>query len=625
MSDGGVPLTPSGSAPSAPPLESAPPPRWRALAARIIELVLVIALCAVAVTQQVRWSHAYHEAPIADAALHIANATAFGAVMDAPAPLADKALCAWAWPDLYGSGVYITSYLLRPLTGSSAAGLLDSLSLYLCFAVIGAWMLGRACGGPAVGLTAAALVIADPRFIHASRRYWLDLPVTAMILLTLAVLVSAEGFRKTGRGVLAGVLLGLSLLVKYTAIWFLALPFVAAFVWGLWRERPSRAALAQFGLAAALAGFAFVWLSGLSLRNQLFVVESGRLTPPLSYQLVFGCAAVALAWATFAWYRLEGVLATGTWAAACALFIAGPWAVVNRYILGTRWSAIMLESPDTAAHWRDHVVELFKPVGWWVMAGAALGAVVAFASPRKRPVLMPVALAVLGGATATLIVLGSADRYLTPVTALLSVLAVGWVPNIGWVAGLVFVASLFITIPFPFGGPYGHGDDSATLTLAFPHVAVAYTHVEAPDREALVDTAWRAAAGARGIAVMSVPANDQARDDLDAVYYLLVAAGNRSGAPGAIELFSSAEGGVQVRDLMAFQPTRARALAAWRGASVPLDWRTSGVAPEVLVFPSTVADPVGLARQMFGRAYTPLPIDLTDMVMLRLPTATAPR
>lgn len=625
MSDSGSSLTPSPGAPS--PLESAPPPRWRVWAARAVELLLLAALCAVAVTQQVHWAHTYHEAPIADSALHIANANAFGAVMDAPTSLANKLLCAWAWPDLYGSGVYLISYIVRPFTGSSVTGLLDSLSPFLCFAIIGAWLLGRACGGPAVGVTAAALVIADPRFIHASRCYWLDLPVTGMILLTLAVLVESEGFRKTGRGVLAGVLLGLSLLVKYTAIWFLAVPFMAAFAWGLWRERPSRVAFARFSLAAALAGLALTWLMGVSLRHQLFVIESGTLVPPLSFQLVFGCAALALAWGTFAWYLLDGVLATGTWAAACVVLIAAPWAVVNRYVLGTRWSAIMLESPDTAAHWREHLLELFVPLPTWVLVGAALSVLVTCASPRKRSVLLPVVLAVMGGAVVTLIVLGSAYRYLTPVTALLSVLAVGWVPNIAWVAALVCVLTLLVTVPIPFGGPQGQGDLSVALTQRFPHAAVLYTHVGGPDREALADTLWRAAAGARGIAVVSLAPSNEARDDLDAIYYLLVAAANRSGAPCAIELFTSdgGEGSLQVRDLMPFQPTRARTLATWRGANVPLHWRASGVAPEVLVLFRTVADPVETSRQLFSRTYTPVPVEVDDVVMLRLPAATSPR
>lgn len=605
--------------------ESTPPRQWRARAARIIELALVGALCVVVVTQQVQWSYVYHEAPAADAALHIVNATAFGAVMDSPAPLADKALCAWAWPDLYGSAVYITSYLLRPLTGNSATGLLNSLSVYLCIAVVAAWLLGRASGGPAAGVTAATLLISDPRFVHASRRYWLDLPVTAMILLTLATLVYSEGFRKRGRGVMAGVLLGLALLVKYTAIWFLAVPFVAAFAWGVWRERPSRVALARFSVAAALAGLAFVWLTWLSLQHPLFVRESGTLTPPFSYQLVFGCAAVALAWATFAWYLLDGVLATGTWAAACTLFIAGPWVVVNRSVLGSRWNAIMLESPDTLAHWRENVHALLQPLPFWVQIGAAASVLVALASPRKRAALMPIVLALIGGTVATLVVLGSADRYLTPVTALLSVLAVGWVPNLRWVAGIVCGACLLVTLPVAFGGPIGYSEVSDFVEKHYPYASVAYTHLDTPDREDLANAASSAAKGEGTIAILSLPTNRQLRDDIDSIYYLLAAAENRSGAPRLVEIFATQQGSLEVRELLAFEATRVRSLAAWRGASAPLDWRSSGVAPTFVLFERSVADPVAVARQLFGRTYAPVPADLSDLVMLRLVSATAPR
>ncbi|PMV38174.1 hypothetical protein, partial [Pseudomonas sp. FW305-3-2-15-C-LB1] len=83
-------------------------------------------------------------------------------------------------------------------------------------------------------------------FILTTRRYWVDMPQTAMVLICLGALVYSSGFRHRGWSVAFGGAFGLALLVKYTAIWFVGPPALASLVWGMWRERPSRRMRVEF-------------------------------------------------------------------------------------------------------------------------------------------------------------------------------------------------------------------------------------------------------------------------------------------------------------------------------------------------------------------------------------------
>ncbi len=93
-------------------------------------------------------------------------------------------------------------------------------------AVAAAWWLGRAAYGRTAGLVAAAVVAVETIGVSYSHMAVTDVPMTALITVSLA-------FAVTGRLEWAGVAAGLAASAKYPAV-FLAVPLVVA---GWWRWR----------------------------------------------------------------------------------------------------------------------------------------------------------------------------------------------------------------------------------------------------------------------------------------------------------------------------------------------------------------------------------------------------
>jgi 4-amino-4-deoxy-L-arabinose transferase-like glycosyltransferase len=112
--------------------------------------------------------------------------------------------------------------------------------------VAAAWWLGRAAYGRAAGLVAAAVVAVETIGVAYSHTAVTDVPMTALVTVSLALAV-------TGRLEWAGLAAGLAASAKYPAVFLLA-PLVVA-GWGQWRRLAVSAGLA---VLAFLAGSPFV-------------------------------------------------------------------------------------------------------------------------------------------------------------------------------------------------------------------------------------------------------------------------------------------------------------------------------------------------------------------------------
>jgi 4-amino-4-deoxy-L-arabinose transferase-like glycosyltransferase len=106
-------------------------------------------------------------------------------------------------------------------------------------AVAAAWWLGRAAYGKTAGLVAAAAVAVETIGVAYSHMAVTDVPMTALIAVSLALAVG-------GRLELAGLAAGLAASAKYPAV-FLVVPLVVA-GWGKWRRL-------AISVAAAIAAF----------------------------------------------------------------------------------------------------------------------------------------------------------------------------------------------------------------------------------------------------------------------------------------------------------------------------------------------------------------------------------
>jgi hypothetical protein len=107
--------------------------------------------------------------------------------------------------------------------------------------VAAAWWLGRAAYGRTAGLVAAAIVAVETIGIAYSHMAVTDIPMTALITVSLALLV-------TGRLEWAGLAAGLAASAKYPAV-FLLVPLVVA-GWRHWRRLAISVALAVVAFLA---------------------------------------------------------------------------------------------------------------------------------------------------------------------------------------------------------------------------------------------------------------------------------------------------------------------------------------------------------------------------------------
>jgi hypothetical protein len=575
-----------------------------------LESLLVLALAALAVYAHVRWVRLYHEPPQADYAVHVSEAAGFASVMAGQGHFTEKVAAAWGWPGLYADGVYATTWLLRPFTDAGSLGALESLAFYWVLAVIGAYLLGRAGGGPAVGALAAVLVMCDVRLLHTSRRYWLDMPLGAMLLVSLAALVYSDGFRRPLASLAVGLSVGWCLLVKFTAVWFLPLPFVAALGWGAWRERPRRRAVLRFVVAGAIVGGGLAALGAWSQGQGPYVILARDLTPPLSFQLIFGAAALALLWATFAWFALDGVLANTTYALAIAVAMAAPWGLVNRFLIGERWRATALEESGFRAHFFDNLFYLNLTLPYFLIP-CILGGIVAAAFWRRTS-LGFVLLAVLSGATITFAVLGGADRYLAPITALCAVLAVGVVPARGWIAWPLFVVSLVIPYFLLFAPPVGRTPNEDVVNHWFAGTMALVRQDDLRDLEPLARAIDSAGPSARSFAVVSHPSAPA--DRANTLYYMLCSVEAGRAAPRPVRDYALGPDGMpNAMELLPLEDVRVRTLAIWRGEEPG----PGTSPPEVVALSAPATDAEAMVSRAFARSYTRLPIDDPDFIVLR--------
>ena len=163
-----------------------------------------------------------------------------------------------AWGMVHGAGLdphwfdypTLVMYVLAPFQAwQGGPSYLTARLVIAAFGVGGvaaAWWLGRVAYGSIAGLVAAAAVAVETIGVAYSHMAVTDVPMTALISVSLALAV-------TGRLEWAGVAAGLAASAKYPAVFLLA-PLVVA-GWGRWRRLVSSVSLA---VAAFLATSPYV-------------------------------------------------------------------------------------------------------------------------------------------------------------------------------------------------------------------------------------------------------------------------------------------------------------------------------------------------------------------------------
>lgn len=151
----------------------------------------------------------------------------------------------------YPPFVHLISAPLAFLSRPTMDLLTGTLAIFLGVLIFSIYGLARDFGGRMAGLLAAFIVTMYPLVYGLGRHYLLDVPLVAMVTLSIWLLVRTDEFARRNGAVVWGLSLGLGMLTKWTFVIFVAGPFLVVAV-RAGRVR-SRRRLLNVALAAVMA------------------------------------------------------------------------------------------------------------------------------------------------------------------------------------------------------------------------------------------------------------------------------------------------------------------------------------------------------------------------------------
>lgn len=133
---------------------------------------------------------------------------------------------------------YVSTVPMSFLFGFSPDVLAATELVFLLILVFAVFKIGEHLFGPAAGTGAAVLIALCPVVFGLSREILLDLPVMAMVALTQYAILKTRAGTDRQTSWFLGLALGLSVLIKWTAIIFVAGSFLVAIAGEIKRRRP---------------------------------------------------------------------------------------------------------------------------------------------------------------------------------------------------------------------------------------------------------------------------------------------------------------------------------------------------------------------------------------------------
>lgn len=154
--------------------------------------------------------------------------------------------------------------------------------VYLIILLLSVYGIGKRIYSEEVGLFASFIVSTFPILYGLSRSYWLDFPLTAMVSLSVYLLLMTDYFRDRRYSLLFGISVGLGMLTKWTYLIFLTGPFlyflVSSFKGNLGEHeksnRPALNATISILVGMVVASFWYV-PNGWDVATKLFGLSVG--------------------------------------------------------------------------------------------------------------------------------------------------------------------------------------------------------------------------------------------------------------------------------------------------------------------------------------------------------------
>lgn len=158
------------------------------------------------------------------------------------------------YPPLY----HITPTLLYLLFGTSTDVSIFQNVLYFGILLISVYEIGKYFGGTQAGLIGAVLISLYPGIIGMRRFFVIDNGVIALTALSIYMLLLTDKFKNSKHVLYFGVIAGLAMLSKWTAVFFIIPPFLILCYEGFWKEK-RKPSIAFYGMIIIAVGLCLTW------------------------------------------------------------------------------------------------------------------------------------------------------------------------------------------------------------------------------------------------------------------------------------------------------------------------------------------------------------------------------
>jgi hypothetical protein len=323
-----------------------------------------------------------------------------------------------------------------------------SLGPWLVVLALACYGMGNRLAGPWAGLVTGMMGASAPLVVCLSRKFLLDLPLTAMVATCLWALLASRGLQRPWLALLAGLAFGLALLAKFIAgvyllgaFAWLMVPAIGACIrrWPRWSAALSGAALLACGVALGiewgpLQGF----LARFPEADPPFLGWFTRATVPLSLGWWWHGVGLTALGAAVAAQRQEHqglrALLAGMAALLAASWLAGCWYLPHlpRVIKGV--AGFTAEggagegdpTPGTLAGWTYYLWVLGHslPRAWYHLLG--LGLLGSLIHPELRRRAGPLAGGLIFAYLLISLSTNKEARYTLALLPSVVALAVGW-------------------------------------------------------------------------------------------------------------------------------------------------------------------------------------------------------
>lgn len=122
--------------------------------------------------------------------------------------------------------VFLVTHLFFSLFGISLEVARSSQQLFTVILVPAVFYIGYRVAGRTAGFVAAVVTVCSPLVINVSRGYFLDYAQTSLTALAFALLLASNRYSRRGLSIALGIAVGLAMLAKWSAVFFLVIPLV---------------------------------------------------------------------------------------------------------------------------------------------------------------------------------------------------------------------------------------------------------------------------------------------------------------------------------------------------------------------------------------------------------------